>query len=340
VTAHGMAGVLEVLGKRSSFLVATHRNPDGDAIGSALALRHLLEGRGARVTVWVPEGVPPMYRFMRGAADVLRELPACAAWEATVVVDCADEGLLARPLPPPAQRGTVVVVDHHPNRREWGDVFFFAEAAATGQIVYDLAGALGGEMTKDFAECVYTAILTDTGSFRYSSTTPEVLRIAARCVERGALPWKAAWNVYEKHPAGRIHLLVEVLSTLKLELGGRFASMTSDGEALARHGLGPDALEDFINYGRGIAGVEVAALVRRREDGFVRVSLRSVGRVDVGRAAGAFGGGGHRNAAGCTFPPERTLDEVRVILRDHFERTERLSSLPADPGDDAVFSAV
>ena len=195
-----------------------------------------------------------------------------------------------------------------------------------GEIVFDLARELGVPVTTALAECVYTAMLTDTGSFRYETTTARVLRIAAECIELGVSPWKVALEVYETFPRSRVELLVEVLSTLQVDIGGRFASLLARPEALARHGLGPDALEDFVNYARAIEGVEVAALFRRREDGAIRVSMRSRGTVDVSLVARNFGGGGHRGAAGCTIE-NLGLEEARERVRLHLEKDWKLASL-------------
>jgi len=304
-------------GKR--ILVATHRNPDGDAVGSALAVCHLLRGLGKEAVCWIVEGIPRSYAFLEGASLAVRDLPGGVRFDATVVVDTADAAILGAPLPARDVTGPVIVIDHHKTRKEWGDLYFYRNAAAVGEIIYDFARHLGVPMTPAFAECVYTAVLTDTGSFHYESTSASVMRMAAACIEAGASPWKISLQVYESFPRSRIGLLVDVLTTLRVDLNGRFATLTAAPESLQRHGLGPDALEDFVNYARAVEGVEVAALLRFREDGAVRVSMRSRGRIDVSTLAQRFGGGGHFAAAGCTFTNVTTMDEARKLIRDALE---------------------
>ncbi|MFH1437759.1 MAG: DHH family phosphoesterase [Pseudomonadota bacterium] len=316
-----MEEVTRLMASAGTFLVMSHRNPDGDAIGSALAVRHLLEAQGKKATVWVPDEVPSCYRFLPGAHEIVRSLPAAEAFDATIVVDTADPALLAEPVPLRETSGTVAIIDHHATGKAWGDIYLNIPAAAVGEIIFDLARAMSAELNLAFAECVYVAVMTDTGSFHYSSTTPKVMRLAAECLELGVLPWKMALNVYETFPQGRLGLLSDVLSTLEVDLGGRFATVTASLDMLARRGLGPDALEDFVNFPRGIEGVQVAALIRERDDGAVRVSLRSRGRVDVSLVALRFGGGGHHAAAGCTFKQAAGMDEVREALKRHLEET-------------------
>jgi len=311
--------IQKLLAPAARVLVATHRNPDGDAVGSALAMWHLLRATGREALCWIAEGVPRSYDFLQGVGLCVRTLPAGARFDVTVVVDTADESILGAPLPGRDVTGPVIVIDHHRTRREWGDLYLYRDAAAVGEIIYDLGRHLGVPMTQAFAECVYTAVLTDTGSFHYESTTPSVMRMAAACIEAGASPWKIALLVYESFPRSRIALLVDVLSTLRVDLDGRFATLVAAPESLRRHGLGPDALEDFVNYARGIEGVEVAALFRLREDGAVRVSMRSRGRIDVSRLAQRFGGGGHFGAAGCTLTNVATMDEARELIRKALE---------------------
>jgi phosphoesterase RecJ-like protein len=315
-TFDDIAGLLAG-GKR--FLVATHRNPDGDAVGSALAVWHLLRGQGKEAVCWIAEGIPRSYAFLQGASEAVRAPAEGMVFDATVVVDTADADILGAPLPARDVTGPVIVIDHHKTRKEWGDLYLYRDAAAVGEIIYDFSRHLGVPMTRAFAECVYTAVLTDTGSFHYESTSASVMRMAAACIEAGVSPWKISLLVYESFPQSRIGLLVDVLATLRVDLGGRFATLMAAPESLMRHGLGPDALEDFVNYARGIEGVEAAALFRMREDGAIRVSLRSRGRIDVSLLARRFGGGGHFGAAGCTLTHVRTMDEAREIIRKALE---------------------
>ena len=312
---------MRLMASADKFLVTSHKNPDGDAIGSALAVRHLVERLGGNAIVWIPDEVPSYYRFLPGTEKIVRALPEGESFDATIVVDTADPALLAEPVPPRETSGTVAIIDHHATGKAWGDIYLNVPAAAVGETIFDLARAMSADMSAGFAECVYVAVMTDTGSFHYSSTTPKVMRLAAECMELGVSPWKMALNVYETFPQSRLALLSDVLSTLVVDLDGKFATVTASLDMLARHGLGPDALEDFVNFPRGIAGVEVAALIRERDGGGIKASLRSRGRVDVSLVALHFGGGGHHDAAGCTFKQAAGMGEVREALKKHLEET-------------------
>jgi len=292
-------------------LVTTHRSPDGDAVGSSLAAGHMIASLGGLVEVWIPDGVPPPYRFLPGAAEVRGGDPPGGAFDATLVLDTSEPGLLGRPLPPAGLGGRVLVIDHHLAGGGLGDETVAAPAAATGELVWDLALCLGFTPDLAFASCVYVAILTDTGMFRYDLTSPRSHALAARCLDLGVSPYDVARHVYELYPPSYLAVWAELLATLEVDMGGRFATLTVPDGLLERHGVTEDALEEVVGYPRGIAGVEVAALVRHKADGRVRVSLRSTGRINVSDLARRFGGGGHFGAAGCDLPPGTDLAEAR-----------------------------
>lgn len=302
------------------FLITTHRNPDGDAIGSSLGMYNIIKREGKKAVLWIPEGIPYCYRFLKGSNSAVKTLSPSAKFDATVVLDVASPQLLALPLPEPRKAGKIIVIDHHEIHTGWGDIYLNEKVAAVGLTLHKLVKTLRLELHKEIAECIYVSILTDTGCFRYPTTTSQLLRLAARCLEAGVDPWKVSMHIYENYPAERMYLLAEVLSTLKVELGGKFASITSSNTMLKKYGLQADALEDFINFPRGIEGVEVASLIRRRSDGTIRVSLRSAGNIDVAKIARNFGGGGHRNASGCTFGKNRSIKSVKEELKNYLKQ--------------------
>ncbi|MBW2263981.1 MAG: DHH family phosphoesterase [Deltaproteobacteria bacterium] len=297
-----------------SVLLTTHRSPDGDAVGSSLAAAHMLEALGKNVVVWIPSGVPGPYAFLPGTDGVHVGEPPPGPFDVTLVVDTSEPGLLEGDLPGPDVCGKVLVLDHHLSGGTLGDEVVRVEVAATGELVWELAGLLGLAPSGDFAICVYVAILTDTGMFRYDLTSPESHRIAARCLELGVRPYEVARHVYESYPAAYLSVWAELLGTVHLDLDGTFATLVVPPDLLSRHGVSEEALEEVVGYPRGIEGVEVAALIRRKADGRVRVSLRSTGRVNVAELASHFGGGGHFGAAGCDFPPGTDLSEARRRL--------------------------
>ncbi len=304
----------EFLAGAARVLVTCHANPDGDAVGSLLGMARILELVGVReVVAYCPDGIPDCYAFLAGADRVQSSLPAGASFDLTVTVDVADPALLGPDVPPWDRCGSVVVLDHHLRFKTFGDlVCRDPRASATGVLLWRLWRQLGLAPDRALGECLWCALYTDTGGFRYSSTNSEALRMAAELVEWGVDPWHMAVEIFESNPPTRITLLAEVLSTLQLLAGGKVATITVTEEMLARAGLGHAMLDTFINYPRSIRGVEVAIQFAER-DGGVKVSLRSKGRVDVSVLAERFGGGGHRNAAGCRLETDIETAKARVL---------------------------
>ncbi|KRT75183.1 MAG: phosphoesterase RecJ-like protein [Candidatus Rokubacteria bacterium CSP1-6] len=274
--------------------------PDGDLLGSQIGLGLALATAGAAVTLAGPHAVPEVFGFLPGAALVERWERAPGSFDLVILVDCPDpsrtNGLLEGSRGPATR---VVSIDHHPDSRRYADVHWVEPtASATGEMVYDLLQALGLKVTPEIATNLYTSIHTDTGSFRYSNTTPRALRIAADLVAHGARPELVAGALYEGRRPEDLHRLGEVLARVEVSPDGRVAWLALPAGSV------PEAFvtaEDLVNYPRSIASVKVAALFREIGPGSVKVSLRAKGEVNVGRIAAAFGGGGHTNAAGCTI---------------------------------------
>jgi len=305
--------VLDTLRRGKRFLLTAHRNPDGDAIGSLLGMFHAMRATGREPVAWLPDGVIDLYTFLPGTDEIVKVRPNGAPFDATFAFDCGDPQLLPDDMPSAAEGGPLVAIDHHGTYRDFGDIVLRRPASAVGEIVYELIRDLGWPIDAGCAACLYTAIATDTGSFAYASTTGDVLRIAADLVDRGADPWLVSSNVFERWPLARLALLRETLASLSLTADGRVASLEVTPEMLARTGASSDMLEGFVNQGRRLRGVEVAVLVSLADDGQVRVSLRSQGRVDVAAVAATFGGGGHRAAAGCKLPGPLSSARAQVV---------------------------
>ena len=299
------------------FLLTCHLRPDGDALGSMLGLAAVLRALGKEVVMFNVDPVPEYLRFLPRADEVLRAAPLGEPFDATFVTDTASRALLPAELPPAEVTGPWVVVDHHAAHDGFGDVVVReTDAVATGEVVLRLMADLGVErVPPDAAVPLYTAIVTDTGGFRYHGTTPTTMRLAADLMEAGADPWTVAYNVFEGWAPARMKLLGAVLETLDTSHAGRVAVLTVTRATMARTGADDDMVEGLVNYARMLAGVEVAALVwewRLTEDGVAstKVSLRSRGNVDVSRVAVALGGGGHRSAAGATV--RGAIEDVRA----------------------------
>lgn len=309
---------LTVFHRAEHLLVACHRRPDADALGSALGFAAIARSLGKTVTVYVPDELPLNLRFLAGA-DIQRALGADATFDSTWVMDTAATALLPRGLPTEDKGGPLVIVDHHAAHDDVGDVVLRdIDACATGEVVMDLAEALGVRpVPSEAASPLYAAIVADTGGFRYPSTRARVLRMAAELIEGGADPWGVAYELFEGWPEERLQLLSTVLDTLELHADGRVAMLSVSREALAACGADDDMVEGMVNYGRMIRGVEVAALVWEffeDESLVTKISFRSRGEADVGSMAQELGGGGHRAAAGANL--DCSLEDAKVRVLD------------------------
>lgn len=319
----GPEGAVALTQRGSRFLVACHRRPDADALGSALGLAEILRALGKEAVVFVPEPISDSLRFLPGLDGVVPELEPGVRFDATFVTDTAAAELLPRGFPEPAVSGPVVVIDHHAAHDAFGDVVVRdVSACATAQVVVDLAARLGlPEPPVSAAPSLYAALVADTGGFRYPGTRPETLRLGARLLEAGADPWATAYHLFEDWTWPRMRLLRAVLDTIELSLDGRLATLRVTRAMLAQAEADDDMVEGLVNYGRMIRGVEVSALVWEQppdeEDGSpsIKVSLRSQGTVDVSKLASVLGGGGHRGAAGASVvgDVDGIADRIRTL---------------------------
>lgn len=297
-----------------SVAVLSHVHPEGDAIGSTLGACLALRDAGKVAGAYNADPLPPGLGSLPGAGDLKREVPIGRPYACYLVLDTSDlvrtGGLLnGRPA------DTLVVnVDHHAGNTRFGDVNWVEPGASSaGEMVYRLARLAGLPIGRAAATNLYAAILTDTGSFQHGNTTPEALRAAADLVACGAAVEELAAGLYGNHDPGEWHLLAEALATLSLGAGGRLAWIEVTQAALKRAGLGLEATEGFIDYVRSVGGVRIALMFKEVSPAEVRVSFRSRGSVDVARLAQQFGGGGHRNAAGCTLSEPLAAAKARVL---------------------------
>jgi phosphoesterase RecJ-like protein len=288
-----------------------HVHPDADVLGTLLALGLALEARGWRVRYGGPHVAPSVLSFLPGVERYERLVAVDEPFDVIALTDCPNpertEGLLEQ-----ARRGggMVLNIDHHPDNRRYGDLEWIEPtAAATGELLYRLLMGLGAPITPAIATNLFTAIHTDTGSFRYSNVTPRTFAIASALVAAGAEPARVSSALYERRAADALGMLGATLSRIEVSDDGRVAWLALPADAV------PDTFvesEELVNYPRSIASVRVACFLRDRA-GQVKVSLRGKGDVDVNTIAAQFGGGGHRNAAGCTV--KGSLDEAtRAVL--------------------------
>jgi phosphoesterase RecJ-like protein len=315
-----LSAICRVLREKDRFLIACHENPEGDAIGSELALALALRKMGKTATVLNADPVPANLLFLPGADTVVFAEDG-SKYDVAVVVDCGSPERTGRVGQELRKCPLLINIDHHRTNGDLGDLALVdPDAAATGLLIHRVLSAMGYEIDLDVATNIYVAVLTDTGSFHYGSSSPEAFEVAGEMVRRGVDPWAVAEQVYETQSARRLRLLGRVLDSLEVSADGRVACITTMREDLREFASGKDALEGFINYPRSIVGVEVAVSFREEEGGVFRVSFRSKGRVDVSAVAARFGGGGHRNAAGCTVPgtladvKKRVLEALAAVL--------------------------
>jgi len=327
VRRRGAKALLAALTPGARVVLTTHVNADGDGVGSEIALWHLLQAQGLRPVIANPTPYPERYAFLldgtHGADQTGRAVRELARADLVLVCDIADLGRLGHLGEHVRARGVpVACIDHHASDGTLppGPRLVDADAAATGELVYDLARVAGWVLSPAAARALYVAILTDTGGFRFSNTRPRTLQVAAHLLEHGLDPEEIYTLVYASVPEGRIRLTAEALDTLAVEVPPGLAWLTIPPGALARHAVEADALDGVVEFARSIAGVRLALLFREIAGGRIKVSFRSVGDVDAMALAARFGGGGHRKAAGASLEggladvQERVLAEARRVL--------------------------
>jgi phosphoesterase RecJ-like protein len=294
-------------------IVSSHERPDGDAVGSSLALALALRQRGVDAQVVMPAAPPPYLQPFPGVSGIVIASEIAEAFDAAVIMECSS---LDRTGVRGLDRSPVLNIDHHPGNVGYGAVNWIDEsAAACGELVFTLIETLGLPLAADVATHVYLAILTDTGSFRFSHLTPRTYEIAARCVAAGADPEWIARTHYDSNSMGRVRLFGAVLSAMTVDPSGRIATLAVTPAIAAAAGGTYDDTEGLINFPLSVQDVQAVAFFKETATaGDWRVSLRSKGAVDVGAIAKARGGGGHRNAAGCSA--RGSLKAVRVEFVD------------------------
>ena len=318
-----VAAVVEALRSHDRFLLTTHENPDGDALGSLLAAKLALDqlGKDDVMVLYGDSPLPGEYAFME-LGDLLRRWPDDAAERVLVALDCANESRIADPeilgrVP------LVLDVDHHHDNTRFGQINLIdASASSTGEVLRDVFRELDVRLTPEIAEALYIALVTDTGRFQYTNTTPKALRLAAELVEAGADVHRVFQGVYESVQFAKLKLLARALERARVYEGGAIVVSYLLRTDFAEVGAAEPYSEGIIDFLRAVEGAEMAVLIRepprKRPDGPLRrVSLRaSVDELDVSAIARKSGGGGHRQAAG--FSSDASIDEITEFVRREF----------------------
>lgn len=307
--------MISACSRAQTVLIATHVNPDGDAIGSSLALAETLEKLGKRVVLYDRDPVPYMFEFLPLADNFVSRVPENEIFDLLLLLDCSELSRTGDALPVFAGYRQLGCIDHHVTNDSFAQVNLIdPEASATAELVYEVICRMDPGYSRDVAINIYTGIITDTGSFHYANSTPRSFAIAGEMVDRGVDPWMVAQQVYESEPLSRLQLLGSVLQTLKIAPDGKAACVTVTREMYEQTGTNAEHTDRLVNYPRSIAGVEVAFLLRQDAEKSFKLSFRSRGKVNVASLAQEFGGGGHKNAAGCHM--DGTADEIiRLVFQ-------------------------
>lgn len=283
-------------------MITSHVRPDGDGLGSGLALYWMLKALDKEATVVLRDRVPPAYHVLPGSDQVVVLEDISGAYDAAFIIECSD---VDRPGLPSLKDQFVVNIDHHSTTVPFGDINWIdSTAAAVGEMIYNLCKALGVEVTKEIAECIYTALLTDTGSFHFSNTTERTLKIASELVRRGVEPARISQALFYSSSFAKVKLLGLVLSNIERDESGRIAWITMDRATMYEADASEEDADGIVNHALSVADVEAVAFFKELSPGAYRVSLRSKNKHNVAKVAELFGGGGHRNAAGCRVTGE------------------------------------
>lgn len=308
---------MRVLREGERFLVCSHSRPDGDAVGSVLAMGMLLEQMGKRVELVTADGIPTIYRGLPGAMQIQHTQRIRGPYDAVILLEC--DGLERARL-----RGLedlfLINIDHHLSGKSYAHLNWIDhEAASVGELVYRLVKTAGARVTPEMARCLYTTVLTDTGGFTYGAVCASTFELARELVMAGADPISIAREVCFSIPTSKVLLLGAALNHMKRE--GRLAWLWVTHSDMVRTCAAEEDCEGIVNVAVGISGVEAAVFLRELPEGNIRLSLRSKGKVNVAVVAERLGGGGHGNAAGCTLegPLNRALDRILTELRPSIE---------------------
>lgn len=306
-----LSQVVELIENKDNFAITTHIKPDGDGVGSSLGLFWLLRSLGKQADVIVNGEVPPAYMSLPGAETIRDVSNVNGKYDAVFVIECSD---LTRPGITGLDKQFTVNIDHHATSEHFGTINWIdSTASAVGEMIYNLCKAIGGKITSEIAECVYMALVTDTGSFHFPNTSDRTLKVASELIKAGAQPAKIGEAVYHNYPWSRIELMRQVLDTVRRDETGRIAMMR---QTLAMHESAEAVDGDnngFVNI--PLAAREVVAVVYMREvgPGKYRASLRSKGNINVAKVAESFGGGGHKNAAGLGVEGDWDKKELEIV---------------------------
>jgi phosphoesterase RecJ-like protein len=314
--------IADAIRARQRFVISSHSRPDGDSLGSQLAMAFALQALGKDVTVVNVDAAAPPFMAFPGVPGIVITPSVEGDFDAAIIMECSD---YARTGVAGLDRFFTINIDHHPGNTGYGQINWFdPSAAACAEMVFDVVQALGIQMTIEIATHIYIAILTDTGSFHFSNLSPRTFDICRQLLEAGVDPVRVARQVYDSASVGRLKLCGAIMNGMCVDATGRVAVLYLDHEMARVAGATYDDTEGIINQPLTVKEVQAVVFLRQADGDDYRVSLRSKGAVDIGAVAKEFGGGGHKNAAGCSASGH--LDELRQTLVDKVTRAIELQN--------------
>lgn len=305
--------IISAIKKSENIAILPHVYADGDALGSCLALGLALKKLNMDVKIYLEEDIPYVYSFLPGKELAEVYFRQQDSYETVIALDTGDMERLGSRAEIFRKAHTTINIDHHKTNTEFAYYNYVqASSAAVGEIVYELIKTMGVDIDKDMSTCLYVAISTDTGGFKYSNTTSQTHQIAGNLIKNGLNIAEISRQIFDSTSYEKVKVIGEAINALELLENGKVSLITITDEILKRVKAKEEDCDGIVNIGRNIRGVEVAAVLRQRDSGEVKVNLRSNEYVDVSAIASMFGGGGHKRAAGCTV--NNSLDKVREML--------------------------
>ncbi len=313
-----MNQIIHHLKNSNRILLASHANPDGDAIGSLIAMGLSLDVLNKKTTLYNESPVPAVYNFLPAVERIVQHIDRKNVYDTAIIFDCSDLQRIGKDVSIVSRIPVIINIDHHATNTHFGDFQLIdTSACATTEIIYRLLKKMAVRINKAIATSIYTGILTDTGSFRFSNTNRSVFAICEEMSGLGVDPHSVARHIYETYSLGRIKLLGMVLSSIEISCNNKLSIMILTKKMLNETNTQPEDINGFVNYAKGIEGIKIAVLIKElasnneepEKPGRFNVSLRSDETVDVAAIAASFGGGGHSVAAG--FSIESTLSDIK-----------------------------
>lgn len=317
--------IIELITEKDNFNLISHILPDGDSVGSLLAMGRCLRKLGKKVNMFAPGRIPLKYSFLKGADLISKDEALFDSSHSVIVLDSSDAERLGIFKDKVLESPELINIDHHVTNQNYGSLNYVdPDASATGEIVFSLLEPLKVELDSDLAEALYVAISTDTGSFKYENTTPHTHMVIARLLQTGISPGALSQKIFDERPLSFYILLKDALSSLEMYLNRTVAIMTISNDIRIRSGASTDDLDGLVNYTRNIEGVELGILFYVENENEVKVGFRSK-RLDVSLLAGKLNGGGHVRAAGCRM--HGSFEAVKEkVLAEAFKMLAELTS--------------